>query len=152
MTAINFGQAAKYPCELMRKPLSAFSSRPVRSADRLAWIALAQHLVFAVVGPSLWNDDQRSLSSRSKILIGVHAFHFLSLPQNVLFLWAVLLRALRISTSVKRRYINSKTRNNAIRLSLVICHSHCPLNPSDIFNYIIYSPVLSNFFDIASHG
>ena len=56
------GLAPKYLCDLMRKPLSAISSRPLRSADRLdllvprARTALAQHRAFAIVGPSMWND------------------------------------------------------------------------------------------------
>ena len=56
------GLAPKYLCDLMRKPLSAVSSRPLRSADRLdllvprARTATAQHRAFAIVGPSMWND------------------------------------------------------------------------------------------------
>ena len=57
------GLAPKYLCDLMRKPLSAVSSRPLRSADRLdllifrARTATVQHRAFAiVVDPSMWND------------------------------------------------------------------------------------------------
>ena len=57
------GLAPKYLCDLMRKPLSAVSSRPLRSADRLdllvprARTATAQNSAFAIMGPSVWNDD-----------------------------------------------------------------------------------------------
>ena len=69
------GQAPKYLCDLMHKPLSAVSSRPLRSADRLdllvprARTAMAQHRAFAIVGPSMWNDLPPTI--RSKILLGV---------------------------------------------------------------------------------
>src|SRR5688572_13120159 len=69
------GLAPKYLCDLMRKPLSAVSSRPLRSADRLdllvprARTATAQHRAFAIVGPSMWNNLPPSI--RSKILAGV---------------------------------------------------------------------------------
>ena len=72
------GLAPKYLCDLMRKPLSAISSRPLRSADRLdllvprARTALAQHRAFAIVGPSMWNDLPPSI--RSMILAGVPPF------------------------------------------------------------------------------
>jgi len=57
------GQSPKYLCDLMRKPLSALSSRRLRSADRLDLLiprtrtqtALAQHHAFAIVSLSLWN-------------------------------------------------------------------------------------------------
>ena len=68
------GLAPKYLCDLMRKPLSAVPSRPLRSADRLdllvprARTATAQHRAFAIVGPSMWNDLPPSI--RSKIRIG----------------------------------------------------------------------------------
>src|SRR6218665_1228907 len=54
------GLAPRYLCELMSKPLSARSSRPLRSADRcdllVPWSLtfLSQNWAFAVVGPALW--------------------------------------------------------------------------------------------------
>jgi len=54
--------APKYLSDYMRKPLSATSSRPLRSADWLDLFvprtrtALAQRRAFAVVGSSTWND------------------------------------------------------------------------------------------------
>jgi len=59
------GLAPKYLCELMCKPFSAGSSRPLHSADWFELLvprwctSLSQHLTFAVVGPSgpsLWNE------------------------------------------------------------------------------------------------
>src|SRR6218665_2597058 len=49
--------APKYLCELMSKPPSALSSRPLRSADRcdlIPWslTSLSQNRAFAVVGPA----------------------------------------------------------------------------------------------------
>lgn len=69
------GMAPKYLCDLMRKPLSSLSSRPLRSSDRLdllvprARTSMAQHRAFAILGPSLWNDLPPSL--RSKISLGI---------------------------------------------------------------------------------
>lgn len=60
------GLAPKYLCELMCKPFSAGSSRPLHSADWFELLvprwctSLSQHLTFAVVGPSgpsLWNES-----------------------------------------------------------------------------------------------
>src|SRR6218665_1400749 len=57
------GLALKYLCELMTKPLSARSSRPVQLADRcddlvpLYRTALSQNRAFALMGPVLWNDS-----------------------------------------------------------------------------------------------
>src|ERR1043165_7959903 len=62
VTKSQHGLAPRYLCDLMCKPLSARSSRPLRSADRLdlfvtrSRTSLTQHRAFAVVGPSLWND------------------------------------------------------------------------------------------------
>src|SRR6218665_1568086 len=63
------GLAPKYLCELMSKPPSARSSRPLRSADRcdllIPWsrTSLSQNRTFAVVGPALWNDSPPALRS-----------------------------------------------------------------------------------------
>jgi len=69
------GLAPRYLCDLMCKPLSARSSRPLRSADRLdlfvprSRTSLTQHRAFAVVGPSIWNDLPPAI--RSRILEGI---------------------------------------------------------------------------------
>src|SRR6218665_1352123 len=61
--------ASRYLCELVSKPLSARSSRPLRSADRcdllVPWscTSLSQNRAFAVVGPALWNDTPPALRS-----------------------------------------------------------------------------------------
>ena len=65
------GLALRYLCELMSKPLSARSSRPLCSADRshlvVPWslgpTSLSQNRAFAVVGPALWNDTPPALRS-----------------------------------------------------------------------------------------
>ena len=63
------GLAPKYLCELMSKPLSARSSRPLQLADRcdllvpLSPAALSQYRAFALVGPALWNDSPPTLQS-----------------------------------------------------------------------------------------
>src|SRR6218665_2749005 len=63
------GLAPKYLCDLTHKPLSAVSSRPLLSCTRTA---MTQHLVFAIVGPSIWNGVQsRSPTIRSKIPVGM---------------------------------------------------------------------------------
>ena len=69
------GLAQKYLCELMSKPLSARSSRPLLSADRcdllIPWSrsSLSQNRAFAVVGPALSNDTPPAL--RSVMLQGI---------------------------------------------------------------------------------
>src|SRR5688572_21542463 len=56
------GQAPRYLCDLMRRPISATSGRPLRSFDHHDLLvprsrtATAQHLAYASVGPLLWND------------------------------------------------------------------------------------------------
>src|SRR6218665_1028473 len=61
--------ASKYLCELMFQPLSARSSRPLRSADRCDLLvprsptSLSQNQAFTVVGPALWNDTPPALWS-----------------------------------------------------------------------------------------
>src|SRR5688572_4204700 len=56
------GLAPRYLCDFMCKPLSARSSRPLRSADWLdlfvprSRTSLTQHRAFAGVAPSIWND------------------------------------------------------------------------------------------------
>jgi len=63
------GVAPKYLYELMSKPLSARSSRPLRSADRcdllVRWsrTSLSQNRTSALVGPALWNDTSLALRS-----------------------------------------------------------------------------------------
>src|SRR6218665_3408204 len=63
------GLAPKYLCELMSKPPSARSSRPLHSGDRcdllIPWsrTSLSQNRAFAVVGPALWNDSPPALQS-----------------------------------------------------------------------------------------
>src|SRR6218665_1396195 len=68
------GLSPKYLCELISKPPSARSSRPLRSADRcdlIPWsgTSLSQNRAFAVVGPALWNDSPPAL--RSVMLHGI---------------------------------------------------------------------------------
>src|SRR6218665_33029 len=68
-------QQGRYLCELMSKPLSAHSSRPLRSADDcdllVPWSStfLSQNRAFVVVGPALWNDTPPAL--RSVMLQGI---------------------------------------------------------------------------------
>ena len=56
------GQAPRYLCDLMRRPISATSGRPLRSFDHHDLLvprsrtATAQHRAYASVGPLLWND------------------------------------------------------------------------------------------------
>src|SRR6218665_204483 len=77
------GLAPKYLFELMSKPLSARSSRPLRSADRsdllVPWscTSLFQNRAFAVVGPALWNDTPPAL--RSLMLRGISSASLRSL-------------------------------------------------------------------------
>ena len=51
--------------EVMFKPLSAHSSRPLRSADRCDLLvpSLFQNQGFDVVCPALWNDTAHALRS-----------------------------------------------------------------------------------------
>src|SRR6218665_2840244 len=76
------GLAPKYLCELMSKPPSARSSRPLRSADRcyllIPWsrTSLSQNRALAVVGPALWND---SPALRSVMLQGISSASLRSL-------------------------------------------------------------------------
>ena len=98
------GLAPKYLCELMSKPPSARSSRPLRSADRcdllIPWsrTSLSRNRAFAVVGPALWNDSPPALRSvmsqriSSSSLRSLKTFIFTSLyraPLNSL-LWEAL--------------------------------------------------------------
>src|SRR6218665_1198689 len=62
------GLTLKYFCELLSKPLSARSSRPLRSADRcdlVPWscTSLSQNRAFALVCTALWNDSPPALLS-----------------------------------------------------------------------------------------
>src|SRR6218665_257518 len=63
------GLAPKYLSELIFKPQSARSSRPLRSADRcfllVPWsrTSLSQNRAFVVAGPALWNDTPPALRS-----------------------------------------------------------------------------------------
>src|SRR6218665_2805615 len=63
------GLAPKCLCELMSKPLSGRSSRPLRSVDRCDLLipcsrtSLSQTMAFAVVGPLLWNNTPPTLRS-----------------------------------------------------------------------------------------
>ena len=56
------GQAPRYLCDLIRRPISATSGRPLRSLDHHDLLvprsrtATAQHRAYASVGPLLWND------------------------------------------------------------------------------------------------
>src|SRR6218665_1182897 len=69
------GLAPRYLCELMSKPLSARSSRPLRSADSCGLLvpwsrtSLSQNWAFAVVGPTLWTDTPPAF--RSVMLQGI---------------------------------------------------------------------------------
>ena len=68
------GLAPKYLCDLMRKPLSAVSSRPLRSADRLDLLVPRQGLPWPNTVPlPSWAllCGMTSPSIRSKILVGV---------------------------------------------------------------------------------
>src|SRR6218665_1407589 len=79
----------------MSKPLSARSSRPLRSADRCdlleSWsrTSLSQNRAFAVVGPALWNDTPPAL--RSVMLQGISSASLHSLKTS--FHLPVTLRA-----------------------------------------------------------
>ena len=70
----HLGLAPKYLCDLMLRPLSATSLRPLRSSDRLDLFvprvrtAMAQSRSFACIGPSLWNGLPPPV--RSAILSG----------------------------------------------------------------------------------
>ena len=56
------GEAPRYLCDLIHRPISASSSRPLRSLERndllvpRSRISTAQHRAYASVGPLLWND------------------------------------------------------------------------------------------------
>src|SRR5688572_155496 len=66
------GQAPRYLCDLIRRPLSVASCRPLRSLDRHDLLvpptATAQYRASASVGPLLWNDLPSM--TRSMILNG----------------------------------------------------------------------------------
>jgi len=56
------GQTPLYLCDLIRRPISATSGRPLRSLDHHDLLvprsrtATAQHRAYASVGTLLWND------------------------------------------------------------------------------------------------
>ena len=56
------GHAPRYLCDLINRPISAASGRPLRSLNRHDLIvprsrtATAQHRAYASVGPLLWNE------------------------------------------------------------------------------------------------
>jgi len=58
-------------CDVTDSPVSALSSRPLQSADRLDLLvprtrtALALHHAFASMGPSLWNGLPQQYTVRS---------------------------------------------------------------------------------------
>ena len=85
------GLAPKYLCDLMCKPLSARSSRPLRSADRFdlfvprSRTSLTQHRAFAIVGPLIWNHLPSEI--RGRILVGNSPASFRCL-KSFLFSWA----------------------------------------------------------------
>ena len=91
------GTAPKYLSDYMRKPLSASSSRSLRSADRLDLFvlrtrtALAQHRAFAIVGPSIWNDLPSLL--RAKLMTGISPLVLRSLKTFLPFPGVSVLRA-----------------------------------------------------------
>src|SRR5678815_3532805 len=66
------GFAPKYLSDVLLRPLSASSHRPLRSSNRLELLvphtrtAMAQSRSFTSIGPSLWNA--LSPSTRSRIL------------------------------------------------------------------------------------
>jgi len=68
------GKAPRYLCDLICRPLSAASGRPLRSLDRHDLLvprtrtSMAQHRAYASAGPSLWNDLPSQ--TRSQILTG----------------------------------------------------------------------------------
>lgn len=68
------GQAPSYLCELIKRPTSATSDRPLRSLGRFDLLvprsrtATSQHCAYASVGPLLWNDLPPL--TRSAILTG----------------------------------------------------------------------------------
>src|SRR6218665_249105 len=82
------GLAPKYLRELMSKPSSARSSRPLRSADRcdllIPWsrTSLSQNRAIAVVGTALWNDSPLAL--RSVMLQGISSASLRSLKTFII--------------------------------------------------------------------
>src|SRR6218665_563495 len=78
-------QQGRYLCELMSKPLSAHSSRPLRSADHcdllVPWSRtfLSQNRAFAVVGPALGMILHQAPALRSVMLQGISSASLRSL-------------------------------------------------------------------------
>src|SRR5688572_13127475 len=74
MCKMFLGQAPRNLCELIRRPISATSGRPLRSLDHhdllvpRSQTATAQHRAYASVGPLLWND--LPAITRAEILSG----------------------------------------------------------------------------------
>src|SRR6218665_3057036 len=95
VTKCQQGLAPRYLCELMSKPRSARSYRPLRSADRcdhlVPWsrTSLSQNRASAVVDLALWNDTPPAL--RSVMLQGISSASLRSL--KTYFHLPVLLRA-----------------------------------------------------------
>jgi hypothetical protein len=87
VTKSQLNLAPKYLSVLFAKPISASSSRPLRSADRLdlhvprTRISLTQHRAFAIVGPSLWNDLPPTL--RAVLLTGINPTSLRSLKTHL---------------------------------------------------------------------
>src|SRR6218665_4020418 len=79
----HIGQAPRYLRDLIRLPSSAIALRLLRSLDRhdlfvpRARTSMAQTRVFAIIGPSLWN--QLLPSTRSTLLTGEPSPSFRSL-------------------------------------------------------------------------
>ena len=96
------GLAPKYLADVIHRPLSVTSHRPLRSSSRLDLLvphtrtAMAQSRSFASIGPSLWN--MLSPSTRSKILSSNLSSSFAFLKTSflflLLFLWSCALAAL----------------------------------------------------------
>src|SRR6218665_503457 len=78
----HIGQAPRYLHDLIRRPSSPISLRPLRSLDRhdlfvpRARTSMAQTPAFAIIGPSLWN--QLLPSTRSTLLTGEPSASFRS--------------------------------------------------------------------------
>ena len=105
------GLAPKYLADVLLRPLSASSHRPLRSLNRLELLvphtrtSMAQSRSFTSIGPSLWNA--LSPSTRSRILASI-----LSSTLNLLFskpfssLWPCALEAPLNGSPYERRFIN----------------------------------------------
>jgi len=106
------GLAPKYLADVLLRPLSASSHRPLRSSNRLELLvphtrtAMAQSRSFTSIGPSLWNA--LSPSTRSRILASNLSSTFSFLKT---FFFSLALRTGRLGAPLngspyERRFIN----------------------------------------------